>query len=313
MASSVAAFVGMFLLMVAITLVLRQRGVFTRDSATALSTVLMRVVIPTVVFHSFAKANPEIQHLIATGVVYAAELLAAVVAYLAGRWLLRLERAALGVFIISCTFGSTSLIGNSLVQILFKDDPTILSMSMIVGQFAFGIPTNTVAVFLAMRFGTDESSVPLKSLFMTFVRHPTLLALFAGMTWSLLGLPETGFGLDIIFGTCTFIGAALPMFTAMIVGLSLTSFDLRRDLPVFAVALVIALFVEPMIVSNLLGMFHVDDNTRLITVLFAAMPATPISVAYALQFGGDAALASKLSTATLIASAVSLPLIALIN
>lgn len=299
--------------MVAITLVLRRYGVFSKDSAASLSAVLMRVIMPTVIFHSFARANPEIYQLMATGIVYMAELLSAVAAFIAGRWLLRLERTALGVFIIACTFGSTSLIGNSLVQILFKDDPTILSMSMIVGQFAFGIPTNTIGVILAMRFGALERRVPMKTLLLNFTRHPSVLALFAGIMWSLLGLPERGYGFDIIFGTCTFFGAALPMFTAMIVGLSLTSLNVRSDLPVLIAGLAIALFIEPLIVSNLPGMIDVDEHTRLITVLFAAMPATPLSVALAHQFGGDVALASKLSTATLIASAVSLPLITLIH
>lgn len=311
MASSVAAFVGMFLLMVAITLLLRRYGVFGKDSASSLSAVLMRVIMPAVIFHSFARANPDVSQLIGTGVVYTAEILSAIAAFMAGRWLLRLERAALGVFIIACTFGSTSLIGNTLVQVLFKNDPEILSMSMVVGQFAFGIPTNTIGLLLAMRFGAAERRVPLSRQALTIARHPSLLALFAGVTWSLLDLPETGYILDIIFGACTLIGASLPMFTAMIVGLSLTALNVRYDLPVLVAAIMIALFVEPLIVSNLLGMISVDEKTRMVTVLFAAMPATPLSVAFAHQFGGDVALASKLSTATLIISAVSLPLIAL--
>jgi predicted permease len=58
-------------------------------------------------------------------------------------------------------------------------------------------------------------------------------------------------------------------------------------------------------------MYPVDQQTRLITVLFSAMPSTPLGVVLAVRYGGDVSLAGKLATFTLIMSAVTLPLMAL--
>jgi predicted permease len=42
------------------------------------------------------------------------------------------------------------------------------------------------------------------------------------------------------------------------------------------------------------------------------MPSSPLGVVMAVRFGGDTALAGKLATFTLLMSAVTLPLIALL-
>lgn len=310
MALSVASFVGMFMSMVAITLFLRHRGILRDASKPVLSTILMDVIGPAVIFHAFASAEPKEEHLLAATMVYAAELLCAVLAYLVGKWILRLERGSLGVFIIAGTFGSTGLIGNALVQILFKSDPSLVSMSMIVSQFGFGLPANTIGILLAIRFGSSIADQPITTHLKRFAVVPCMIALYAGLVWSLLRLPISGYGLEVIFGTCMFVGAALPFVSAMLVGLSLEKINVRKDLGVLLAVSVITLLIEPLIVSRLLNVLSIDQQTRLITILFSAMPATPLAVVFALQYGGDAALASKLSTATLVLSALSLPIIA---
>jgi len=309
MALSVALFVGMFMSMVAITLFLRHRGILGDASKPVLSTILMDVIGPAVIFHAFASAQPKEEHLLAATTVYAAELLCAVLAYVVGKWILRLERGSLGVFIVAGTFGSTSLIGNALVQILFKSDPSLVSMSMIVSQFGFGLPANTIGILLAIHFGSSAAGQPITTHLKRFAVVPCMIALYAGLLWSLLGLPVGGYGLEVIFGTCMFVGAALPFVSAMLVGLSLEKINVRKDLGVLLAVSVIALLIEPLIVSRLLNVLSVDQQTRLITILFSAMPATPLAVVLAVQYGGDATLASKLSTATLVLSAASLPLI----
>jgi len=311
-AGSVASFIGMFILMIATALLLRRRGVLRSEHSTLLSVLLLDIVCPPLIFSSIAKANLRLQDLIAAGALFGSEIAICFLSYLIGRWALRLDRLALGAFIIAATFGSTGLIGNALVQVLFRDNTDLVSMSMFIGNFGVGIPGNTIGIFLAMRFGTSDHVTSLTQHFKNFLVMPCMVALYAGLVWSVWKLPTSGMGLDVIFGACRMIGASLPFVVAMVVGLSLEKLDFGKDLGVLVAGALLALIIEPWVAERLINMYPVDQQTRLITVLFSAMPSTPLGVVLAVRYGGDVSLASKLATFTLIMSAVSLPLIALL-
>ena len=141
---------------------------------------------------------------------------------------------------------------------------------------------------------------------------PCMVALYAGMAWSYFALPTRGPGIDIVFGASTMIGASLPFIVAMIVGLSLQRINYRTELGVLVVGALLALVIEPLIAEQLVDLFSVDSNSRVIAILFAAMPSTPLGVVVAVRYGGDVELAGKLATFTLIVSAITLPLVALL-
>lgn len=302
----------MFLFMIGITLALRKRNVLRTEHASLLSALLIDVVWPLLIFSSIAQTSIQSQDLVATSAVIGAEVCSCFISYVVGLWVLRLDRPALGVFVIAATFGSTSLVGNALIQVLFYDNPALGSMSMIIGQFGVGIPGNTIGVFLAMQFGSKGGSVSLGEQFRKFITMPPTLALLAGLIWAMCKLPVSGFGFDVVFGGCKMVSTSLPFISAMVVGLSIRALDMKRDLVVLGAGALFALVIEPLITDQLLGLYPVGTETRLIAILFSAMPSSPLGVVMAVRFGGDAALAGKLATFTLIVSAVTLPLIALL-
>lgn len=309
---SVASFVGMFVLMVGATLLLRRRGILKAEHSSLLSVIMLDFVCPPLIFASTARAHLQLQEMYAAGSVFGAEVVICALSYLIGRWALRLDRMALGAFIIAATFGSTGLIGNALVQILFHGDPEIVSMSMIIGSFGVGIPGNTIGMFLAMRFSTKGRDLPVMGQVKSFLLMPCMIALYAGYGWSLLALPTAGPVIDVVFGASMMIGASLPFIVALIVGLSLKPIQMRTELGVLVVGALLALVIEPIISARFVDMFSVDSYTRMITVLYAAMPSTPLGVVLAIRYGGDAELAGKLATFTLVVSALTLPLVALL-
>jgi predicted permease len=140
-----------------------------------------------------------------------------------------------------------------------------------------------------------------------------MYALYAGLLWSFLDLPKTGYGLEALFGTCTLVAAALPFVSAMVVGLSLEKFRFRDDSYVLLSAVIISLLIQPALVIGFTNILNLEQNTRVIAQLFSAMPATPLAAVFAVKFGGDASLASKIVTTTLLISAITLPLVALIG
>jgi predicted permease len=311
-AGSVVSFIGMFVLMIAATFVLRRRGVLKKEHSGMLSVLLLEVVCPPLIFSSIARADLQFQDIVASGAVFGAEIIICGLSYVIGRWVLKLDRLALGALVIAATFGSTGLIGNALVQVLFHDNPSLLSMSMMIGSFGVGVPGNTIGIFLAMRFGSKGNDVSLLQHLKSFLVMPSMVALYAGLAWSFLTLPTTGVGIDIVFGACKMISASLPFVTAMIVGLSLEKIHLKTDARILVTGALLALLVEPWITEWFLNFYPVDQQTRMITVLFSAMPSTPLGVVMAVRYGGDAQLAGKLATFTLVLSALSLPLATLL-
>ena len=163
-----------------------------------------------------------------------------------------------------------------------------------------------------MYFGSQNSGKSPLQTIGKFLVEPCMLSVYAGLTWSILHLPTSGILIETVFGTCTLLGAALPLCSAMLIGLTLEKMQFGKDSTVILAGVILALVVEPLTVSWLMKSFTLDANTRLITILFAAMRASPIAVVLAERYGCDTALASKLVTATLIISAISLPLAALL-
>lgn len=308
---SVASFVAMFIAMIGITLFLRYRKLMSRSNMSLLSFLLMNVLCPALIFSSMAQSRFDSTDLFAAITMVGSEITTGCIAYVIGRWLLRLQNVSLGTFVIATMFGSSGLIGNALVKVLFHDNPAIISMSMIVGSFGNGIPGNTIGILIAMYFGTrDTGSSPFNAL-KKFLVEPCMVSLYAGLTWSALQIPTKGIFIETVLGTCTLLGAAMPLCSAMLIGLSLEKFQIGKDAKVIIAGIALALLIEPLLASWFLQAFAVDANTRLITILFAAMPASPIGVVLADRYGCDTPLASKLVTATLIASAVTLPFAAL--
>lgn len=309
---SVASFVAMFVAMIGITLFLRHRKLMSQSSMGLLSFLLMNVLCPALIFSSMAQSRLDTSELVAASMIIGSELAIGILAFGIGRWLLQLERASIGTFVIAAMFGSSGLIGNSLVKVLFHDSTSIISMAMIVGSVGIGVPGNVIGIFLAMYFGSQNTG---KSPFRTvrkFLVEPCMISLYAGLAWSLLQLPTKGIVIETVFGTCTLLGAALPLCSAMLIGLSLEKIQIGKDAKVIVAGIVLALLIEPLLVSWFLESVTVDANTRLIAVLFAAMPASPIGVVLAERYGCDTPLASKLVTATLIASAITLPIAAML-
>lgn len=163
-----------------------------------------------------------------------------------------------------------------------------------------------------MYFGSHNTGKTPAQTIGRFLVEPCMLSLYAGLACSLLRLPVTGIVFETVFGTCTLLGAALPLCSAMLIGLSLEKIQIGKDAKVIVAGIILALLIEPLLVSWFLGAGSFNVNVRLVTVLFAAMPASPLGVVFAERYGCDTPLASKLVTATLIASAITLPLVAML-
>ena len=310
LAVPVASFVAIFLLMIALVLWLRLRGVLTSAHVPLVSGLVTNCVMPATIFCYVARATEQPAYLEMAAIIALAEAMACGASAWAGHFVLKLERRSLGSFVLASSFASTSLIGNALLDTVFHGSAVVLGMGMVIGQFGVGVPNNTAGLWIAMRTGDSTHPEPHRGSRLSFLRTPVVLAVLSGIVWSLAGIPSTLPVVSSVFGALTLVGAALPFLAALVTGLSLARVDWRRLAPVIVLSQLMQLCLKPLIVFAILSFLALPRLDREVTLLLAALPASPLAVVFASRYGGDTELATTLVVGSTILSVITLPLIA---
>jgi predicted permease len=307
----VIQFVLIFVLMASSALWLKFRGVLTDAHTPVISRLITDFVLPALIFYKMSSITLTRHQIDAAISIIASELITGTAAYLIGRYVIGFNRGALGTFILASTFGSTSLMGTSLIQIVFPNDAEALATGITVGQVGVGMPNYAIGALIALWFGTQSSNINLVQVFKTFFLNPPVVSFIAGLLWALLSLPHTGFLLTIVFGALQFSGISLTFLAALLTGLTMKKIG-RKDLglPFFTCAALL-LLVQPVIAYELDAVTgSTNSMASVLVLLLGAMPASPLVIAYSVRYGCDVDLAAKLVISTCALSMFTLPLLA---
>jgi hypothetical protein len=311
--SPVIQFVLIFVLMAFSAIWLKFRGVLTEAHTPVISRLITDFVLPALIFYKMSSVTLTLYQIDAAISIIGSELITGTAAYLIGRYVIGFNRGALGTFILASTFGSTSLMGTSLIQIVFPNDAEALATGITVGQVGVGMPNYAIGALIALWFGSQSSKVNLLQVFKTFFLNPPVVSFFAGLLWALFSLPHTGFLLTIVFGALQFSGICLTYLAALLTGLTMKKIG-RKDLglPFFTCALLL-LVIQPVTAHELDAVTgDIDSMASVLVLLLGAMPASPLVIAYSVRYGCDVDLAAKLVIGTCALSILTLPLLAYI-
>jgi malonate transporter len=306
--ADVVNFIAMFLFMVASTFYLRWRNILRPAAAPVIARLVTEFVLPALLIRQLAAIQIDWltgQAVIAT---LAAEIIVGVFAFLIARFLFRLPPASIAVFVLCSTFGSTALIGNAFIKVVFDDDIKMTAASLIIGQLATGLPNNLLGPAIMMRCGTDRDSRFVEQL-KHVILNPPFLAIIVGVAWGALRLPTSGVIFSPVFFSLKLCGDTLPFLVAALTGLSMRGISLRGLGPIVIACCLLLLVLEPALVNYFIDLFGQPIERQQLTFLLAAMPASPLAVAFAVRYGGDEKLAGTLVLATTVVSAISLPLL----
>ena len=138
------------------------------------------------------------------------------------------------------------------------------------------------------------------------VRNPLILSCAAGMAINMLRLPVPAVVME--FGDI--LGRASLALGIMVVGAGLSLRGLARPKPEALLAVVLDLLVKPAM-TLAIGLWFGLSGVELVTItLLSAVPSAPAGYVLARQMGGDAPLLAQILTLQILASAVTLPLVA---
>ncbi len=305
LAGEVLVFIFIYVLMVLATLALRARKAIGTEHAPLISRIVMDLSLPALIFSHLAGTRFNYEYLAAGLVVWAGELAACLLALLAGR-ALRLDRPALGSFLLCSTFGSTSLVGNVLLDVVYRGHQGLIAIGLFIGQFGVGLPNNTVGLLIGMRYTATGGGEPMGRLVLRFLLSMPVVAILAGLGWSALQLPVHGGALTALFGATTLMGGSLPLLAAMVTGLTLQPVSVRGVLPAIVASQILQLVVKPLLAFGIMALLALPVDHRMVMML-SAMPASPLAVIYAARYGGDTTLSTTLVSVSLLLSFLTLP------
>lgn len=298
--------------LIALGFALARSGILSENAGTGLSEFVFTVAVPALLFRMMVTADPveDASPFAIWGAFYGAVATTWLLSILATRYLLRrTPRDGASISMGSC-FGNIVMLGIPLSLDRFGADAgtplaLILSISSPLLWFA-----GTLHVELASRRGDVALGVMLKDLVLSLLRNPIIIGLLAGIAWR-----ATGFGLHPIPDKMiALLGQAAVPAALVALGLGLTAFQLKGQLPTIAVICVLSLAVYPAIAWGLA--FHVFALPPLwagVAVLLAACPPGANAYLFATRYEaatGSVSAAVALGTALSIVS-VTLVLILL--
>lgn len=307
----VSSFVGMFLVMILATLWLKSQDVLKEEHTPVISKMVTDLVYPALIFSQVARAQISSDLLIAASAMVCALLISALMSWALGKHLFKLAAPGMSAIILAGTFGSATLIGSSLLQVVFQNQPELIGKGLVIAQFSESLLINTLGIFIAIHYSTS-TRVPLGSQVKTFLLSKPIIALALGLLWNVSSIPNTGYAQNILFGGLTMLSASLPFLAAIVTGLAFNLNSINRFRAILVTAAFIQLVIEPLVSDYVISLFSMPENVRQIALLLEALPASPLAVAFCSRYNGNTQLASAIILCTTALAAITLPIAALL-
>jgi len=156
--SAVSSFVGMFILMIFAALWLKSLDVLKDEHSTVLSGVVTELLYPALIFTSLAQAKISLDLVLAASTIIFTVFLGAGLLWLLGTHVIKLTRPKLLALLLAGCFGSGTLLGSVLLQIVFQDKPELISHGLVITQFSESLIFNIFGLFIAIHYSGSKKS-----------------------------------------------------------------------------------------------------------------------------------------------------------
>lgn len=164
---------------------------------------------------------------------------------------------------------------------------------------------NLLGILALLRWaGKEGATFRWRDAILPVLRNPLILSCLVG-----IGLNLSGLGLPPVIGPFLDIlaGASLPL-GLLAVGAGIRLGALRQAGASVLLSMAAKMGALPLLVLALASLFGLDGATLAGAVLYAALPAAPVSYLVARQMGGDAPLVATMLSAQTVAAALIMPI-----
>lgn len=297
---------------------MRAWGIFKGDEAGLITRIVLTVLLPVFVFSgikSVQNTDLTIDVLKIPLVAYLVTGIAGGVAYLIGRFILRLGRPQMGAFLLTSIFGSTGFIGLPLVNSLYPNPQDPTKNSPLILQHAFYselgslILLVTVGVIVASYYGEKTYNEKPKfnwRILLEIPKNGPFLGMVLGLLFYTLTIPAP------ILVTLNFLGQATLPLMMFSLGLTIVWKDIRQYfLPIVFMNAIKLVFV-PVLALVLAQVSGLDAPTQGVIMLNAATPAVIICLVYAAQYNLDREFASTAVFSSFFFCLITIPIVTIL-
>ncbi|RXJ99377.1 transporter [Arcobacter sp. CECT 8989] len=202
-------------------------------------------------------------------------------AYFVGK-LLKLDKKVLATFMIVATFGNTSFIGLSYIDTFYGQDYVVYALIYdLFGSFLLLVSLGMIII----NWGSGQH-VNFRGIVKSVIFFPPIIMFFLTVFAKNFEMPQ------FVMNTMETIGATLVPIAMIAIGMKLELKNIFYKLNLVTTAIVIKMFVIPVIVLIAFSVFYnLDDTWSKTTILEAAMPPMTMAVVLAIKGGLDERLA----------------------
>ena len=276
--------------------VLYKKGLLTKEGTGSLSNLLVYVVMPCVILHSFCipytSDGPKI---LLEGLV------AAVIALGIGAIVCALIYKNDVITKVGTTFPNAGFIGIPLVNAVFYD-----------GAAFYMMPLQTLVASLQYTYAQVALSKEKQSIVKGLLTNPMIIAIVIGLFVYFLRLGELipGVLLKAIDGLyATQSPLAMIIIGTYLAQIDFTHLHIKADL----LASFVRLLLIPTLVFVALKFLPIDHTIKTVVLIASSCSIGSNIAVYAEKFGGDHVFACEVVTFTTVLSIVTLPIIMLVS
>ncbi|NVJ52945.1 MAG: AEC family transporter [Campylobacteraceae bacterium] len=204
-----------------------------------------------------------------------------ILAYFVGK-LLKLDKKVLATFMIVATFGNTSFIGLSYIDTFYGQDYVVYALIYdLFGSFLLLVSLGMIII----NWGSGQH-VNFRGIVKSVIFFPPIIMFFLTVFAKNFEMPQ------FVMNTMETIGATLVPIAMIAIGMKLELKNIFYKLNVVTAAIVIKMFIVPVIVLFAFSIFYtLDDTWSKTTILEVAMPPMTMAVVLAIKGGLDERLA----------------------
>ena len=172
------------------------------------------------------------------------------------------------------------------------------------------VPSINIIIIIIMvmslnQTGQKDSKKVLVNVFFEIFKNPFILAMIAGLLFSLLGLQN----MSVIIDTTELLGSAALPLMLLTIGAKIKVRDLTIKITPIIISNTLKLLILPIIVYLVASYFGLSQTEIVVAVIFASVPTATVSYAFAKQFGADDQLMRGILTTQVVLSFITIPTI----
>jgi predicted permease len=294
-----------FAMLMAIGFAAAKAGVLTKDALLGLSGLIVKIILPALIFSVVAGSGVTIEEFLISGRFALGVIVGYALLILAGILMSRLcglQGKTADVFIALASFGNVGFMGIPLIQAVFREPAAQVCIS--VYTLIDTALLWTLGVYLCSRHQKKSGALSaVKNMI-----NPTTVALLAAFIIVLLKIELPAPVMDTITG----IGGASKYLTLMYLGGALAFVSAGKILkkPSIFVLSAVKMLAAPVLVFLVSG-FFLSGAPRAILTLLVGLPSMTTVAMVATAYGSDGEYATEVIFVTTLASLFTIPIVSI--